>query len=104
MPDDTDLLSEIQCTDPTILTSTTSGPQPQALPLLGVLALEVVDWLQVSPIFISPIIPSNFTTIAQPDLRNVMIRHKKQSRFGSHLFEGFDYSTLVNGTSRYEGK
>ena len=47
-PDDADLLSEIQNIDPAVLTTIKAVRNP--LPLL---ALKVVDWLQVSPVFVS---------------------------------------------------
>ena len=76
-----DLLSEIQSIDPTIFVAMDGG-----VGALSLLALKVVYWLQVSPVFMSTgsqIIQSNLTTILQPIPRNAVIHHMEQSHFGT---------------------
>jgi len=49
-PDDAELLPEIQSLDPAILVTIRAGGSRFALPML---AHKVVNWLQVSPVFMS---------------------------------------------------
>ena len=84
-PDDADLLFEIQRIHPAIHVPMDAILQP----VLSLLLRRVVDWLQVSPVFMSTqtqIIQLKITMSLQPAPKNATIHHKKQYHFGTVMF------------------
>jgi len=93
-PDDADLLSEIQRIDPAILVARDADDKT-----LSVLAHNVVNWLQVSPVFPPPkTIQSNFTTTLQPVLRNAAIHHTEPYHFGTVMFVNMTLTRVIPRT------